>query len=111
MLYYKNESDAQHQQFEHHDYAELLNQDNGCVASCRTGLLYYRQTSFIQGGVHEDQEGFYVLEGSGRARVGEQEFPISPGSCFIAPAGKEHYICRDETCDYVKLFFFHAAVK
>ncbi len=110
-LYCRNESHGELQQFEHHDYMELLNQENGCAAGCRTGLLYYRQTEFIQGGVHDDQEGFYVLEGSGRAKVGECEFSISPGSSFIAPAGKEHYICRDEDCPYVKLFFFHAAAE
>ena len=108
-LYCKHEREGQLRHFEHHDYMELLNSVNGCTAQCRSGLLYYRQTAFLQGGVHDDQEGFYVLEGHGRAKVGDCEFPISPGSCFVAPAGKEHYICRDGDCPYVKLFFFHAA--
>lgn len=98
------------QSFEHHDYVELLNAENDCRAGCRTGILYYRQTEFIQGGVHEDQEGFFVIEGHGRAKVGDSEFAIGPGCSFIAPAGKEHYICRDDDCPFVKLFFFHAAV-
>lgn len=95
--------------FEHHDYLELLNKSFGCVSGCRAGLLLYRQTEFIQGGVHEDQEGFYVLEGRGYAKVGNEEFPIEEGSCFIAPAGMHHYICRALDCPYIKLFFFHAA--
>lgn len=109
--YCVNESAGLLQSYEHHDYMELLNSENGCTAGCRTGLLYYRQTEFIQGGVHEDQEGFYVLEGHGEARVGSSEFEISEGSSFIAPAGKPHFICRDADCEYVKLFFFHAAAE
>jgi len=105
-----NASEAQTLSFEHHDYVELLTADNGCSAGCRTGLLSYRQTEFIQGGVHDDQEGFYVIEGTGRAKVGDDEFAIGPGSSFIAPAGMWHYIARDESCPCVKLFFFHAAV-
>lgn len=104
-----NEREGQLQHFEHHDYMELLNSENGCTAGCCAGLLYYQQTAFIQGGVHDNQEGFFVLSGHGRAKVGDREFPISEGSCFVAPAGKKHYICRDEDCPYIKLFFFHAA--
>lgn len=103
-----NEKEQVYQHFEHHDYLELLGEENGCRAGCRTGLLVYRQTEFIQGGVHEDQEGFYVLEGRGRAKVGEEVFSLEPGTSFIAPAGMEHYICRDADCPYIKLFFFHA---
>ncbi len=96
--------------FEHHDHMTLLTERNGAEAGCRTGLLYYRQTEYLQGGVHEDQEGFFVLEGSGSARVGEEEFPLEPGTCFLAPAGVYHTIKRNSGCPYVKLFYFHAAI-
>ena len=96
--------------YAYHDHVTLLTNRNGCAAGCRTGLLYYRQTEYVQGGVHEDQEGFFVLEGQGRAQVGEEEFPIEPGTSFLAPAGVPHYIKRDESCPYVKLFYFHASV-
>ena len=96
--------------FEHHDHMTLLTERNGAAAGCRTGLLYYRQTEYLQGGVHEDQEGFFVLEGSGSARVGEEEFPLEPGTCFLAPAGVYHTIKRNSGCPYVKLFYFHAAI-
>ena len=87
-----NEKEQVYQHFEHHDYLELLGEENGCRAGCRTGLLVYRQTEFIQG----------------RAKVGEEVFSLEPGTSFIAPAGMEHYICRDADCPYIKLFFFHA---
>lgn len=104
-----HEREAKKLVFENHDFTDLITSENGCTAGCHAGLLSYRQTDFIQGGVHDDQEGFYVLEGRGRAKVGDSVFPIEPGSCFIAPAGSYHYICRDENSVPVKLFFFHAA--
>lgn len=107
--YCVNAKDLDTHVFEQYDYTQLLTEKNGCLAGCRTGILSYRQTEYIQGGVHDDQEGFYVLEGYGSAKVGDEEFPISPGSCFIAPARKYHYIRRAPECPFVKLFFFHAA--
>ena len=104
-----HEAEVLPQSFPSHDYIELLNQSNGCVAGCRTGILIYRQTEFLQGGVHDDQEGFFVLEGTGRAKVGNSEFAISPGCSFIAPAGQYHYICRDKDSIPIRLFFFHAS--
>jgi len=105
-----NQSDINPIKFEEYEYIPLLNEDNGCLAGCRTGLLLYTQEEYKQSGVHEDQEGFFVLEGVGKAVVGENEFSLSPGSCFIVPPGLYHSIKRDVTCDYIKLFFFHAAV-
>ena len=92
-----------------YDYIPLLGAEHGCTAGCRTGLLMYTQEEFRQGGVHDDQEGFYVLEGTGAARVGDQEFPLSPGACFIVPPGQWHSIRKDASCDRITLFFFHAA--
>ena len=105
-----NQSDVISGKYEEYDYIPLLSEEQGCRAGCRTGLLLYRQEEYRQGGVHEDQEGFFVLEGTGKAMVGENEVSISPGSCFIVPPGSYHSIKKDPTCEYIKLFFFHAAV-
>lgn len=111
VKYCKSLDEAVTQTFEYHDYTELLTDENGCTAGCRTGVLSYWQTEYIQGGIHEDQEGFFVLEGYGMALIGDCEFPIGPGSCFIAPAGVSHYIRRNADCSCVRLFFFHAAAQ
>jgi len=105
-----NQSGVPPVKYEEYDYIPLLSEENGCQAGCRTGLLLYRQEEYRQGGVHEDQEGFFVLEGTGKAMVGENELSLSPGACFIVPPGLYHSIRKDLTCDYIKLFFFHAAV-
>lgn len=110
MQIFINSADVSPVEFEQYEYIPLLSAENGCQAGCRTGLLMYTQLEYIQGGVHEDQEGFYVLEGIGKALVGENEFPLFPGTCFIVPPGLYHSIKRDAECDYIKLFFFHAAV-
>jgi len=110
MQIFINQADISPVKFEEYEYIPLLNEENGCQAGCRTGLLMYTQLEYKQGGVHEDQEGFYVLEGTGKAIVGENEFLLSPGVCFIVPPGLYHAIKRDAECDFIKLFFFHAAV-
>lgn len=110
MQIFVNQADISPVKFDEYDYVPLLAEENGCQAGCRSGLLMYTQLEYIQGGVHEDQEGFYVLEGTGKALVGENEFPLSPGICFIVPPGFYHAIKRDAECSNIKLFFFHAAV-
>lgn len=70
----------------------------------------YTQEEYKQGNTHEDQEGFYVLEGAGKALVGDNEIMLHPGVCFIVPPGFYHSIKKNAGCKYVKLFFFHAAI-
>ena len=110
MQIYLNEADISPVKFEEYEYIPLLTAENGCQAGCRTGLLMYTQLEYKQGGVHEDQEGFYVLEGTGKALIGENEIVLSPGGCFIVPPKLYHAIKRNPECDYIKLFFFHASV-
>lgn len=105
-----DQSDIAPEKYGEYEYIPLLSEENGCLAGCRTGLLIYTQDEFRQGGVHEDQEGFFVLEGKGKALVGETELSLSPGSCFIVPPGLYHSIKRDPACDRITLFFFHAAI-
>ena len=44
----------------------FLTEKNGCTNGCASGTTIYASTQFSdRPGVHEDQEGFYVLEGEG----------------------------------------------
>jgi mannose-6-phosphate isomerase-like protein (cupin superfamily) len=70
----------------------------------------YTKAEYGQSNTHTDQEGFYVLEGTGKALVGDSELLLRPGICFIVPPGFGHAIKKDDSCEYIKLFFFHAAV-
>ncbi len=88
----------------------LLSDENGCVDGCRAGISWYEDTEYRGGGSHEDQEGFFVLEGSGFAKIGDEEFPVTPGTAFIAPAHTLHTIRRDGNCPHVAVFWFHSAL-
>ncbi len=90
---------------------DVLTAENGCVAGCKAGFTFYRETEYKKPGVHDDQEGFLVLEGRGKAKFGDEEFDVYPGLVMIAPAGTPHAIKKDkDSCD-VKVFWFHSAVK
>lgn len=88
----------------------LLDENNGCVDGCCAGISWYENREYSAGGCHEDQEGFFVLEGSGFAKVGDEEFPVAPGTAFIAPAHTLHTLRRDESCSHVAVFWFHSAL-
>jgi len=105
-----NEKEIDAVAYDNYLVKEMLGEQNGCLAGCRTGLLSYTQEEYKQGGVHDDQEVFFVLSGSGSAMIGDEEFSIEPGVCFIASPGTYHSIKKDLSCNYIKLFFFHAAV-
>lgn len=89
---------------------ELLKSENGCVAGCCSGITVYTEAEYLAPGVHEDQEGFFVLEGTGWAKVGEEEVRIEPEMSFMAPAGVEHSVKKDRDSVPVKVLWFHAAI-
>ena len=88
----------------------LLDEKNGCTAGCKTGISTYELAEYNPPGIHDDQEGFCVLEGTGWARVGAVEFPIAPEGSFIVPAHHEHSLKKDPDSPPLKVFWFHAAV-
>ena len=46
----------------------LLDENQGCVKGCRMGVSLYRNTEYHMPQKHDDQEGFFVLDGKGYAR-------------------------------------------
>ncbi|MBV7273431.1 cupin domain-containing protein [Clostridium thailandense] len=89
----------------------LLGEKNGCVAGCRTGISIHSKTEWSTNEIHDDQEGFLVLEGTGWAKVGDSEFPIEPETAIMVPAGMVHALKRDPASKPIKVFWFHAAIK
>ena len=59
---------------------------------------------------HEDQEVFYVLEGGGLARVGEQEIPLEAGVALCAPSGVLHQMVNNGKTP-LKYILAHAPFK
>lgn len=89
----------------------LLDEKQGCVNGCRMGVSLYRNTEYHMPQRHDDQEGFFVLDGKGYALVGEEEIPLLPGTSFMVPAHTDHVIRRDPSCDCCKVLWFHAAAE
>ena len=88
---------------------DVLTSENGCVAGCKAGFTFYDSIEYNKAGVHDDQEGFLVIEGHGMAKFGDKEFKIYPGIAMIAPSGVPHAIKRDIDSCTVKVFWFHSA--
>jgi gentisate 1,2-dioxygenase len=89
---------------------KMLDEKNGCKNGVATGITIYKTLDYLAPGIHDDQEGFAVLSGSGYAKIGEQEFKLEKEMSFIAPAGIAHSIKSDNLNDPIKVFWFHAAL-
>lgn len=88
----------------------MLSEKQGCVKGCCSGIVYVYTGDYPAPGVHDDQEGFLVLEGTGWAKVGDEEFRLEPDVCFIAAKGVAHCVKKDPGVEYIKYFYFHSAV-
>ncbi len=110
MSYFVNKKEVQAIQSTGHTAFPMLDEPNGCVAGFKSGISVYTATEYPAPGVHTDQEGFVVLEGRGWAKVGNEEYPLEPEVCFVAPAGVPHSIKRDPNSEYVKVCWFHGAI-
>lgn len=88
----------------------LLDERHGCVNGCRMGISVYTYDEYGKGSAHEDQEGFFVLEGRGYALIGGEELVMEPGMAFVVPAGVTHAMKRAPGYDHCKVLWFHGAV-
>ncbi len=88
----------------------LIDNSHGAQNAFCMGISYYDAEEYGEPGIHDDQEGFYVLEGIGTAQVGMEEFEICPGTSFIAHAGVPHSIKKDSESKSVKVIWCHGAI-
>lgn len=88
----------------------LLGEEQGCMAGCCSGITINVNTEYRGVSSHEDQEGFFILEGEGYAILGEEEFEIFPGTSFVALPGVLHGIRTKDANKPVKVLWFHSAI-
>ncbi len=88
-------------------YYELFAEQNTPIMGCSAGIGVYPNTEYPPLGVHQDNEGFYVVCGSGTGIVGAQEQAIVPGSFFYVPAGEPHAVKKDVDAEDLKVLLFH----
>lgn len=111
MNYFVDRANVKGMPKEGHITYPMLDNNNGCKAGFCSGITFYHCKEYSLPGVHDDQEGFVVIEGKGWAKVGKEEFRIKPDISFIAPAGVKHSVKCDPDSKYVKLCWFHGAIK
>ena len=90
-------------------YKSLITEQFGAVNGFVLGMTEYHAEEYQNVGLHETQEGFYVIAGEGTARIGDEEFPIRPGTSFIAPKGVPHSVKKSPGSIPVKLIWAHGA--
>jgi mannose-6-phosphate isomerase-like protein (cupin superfamily) len=105
-----DESEIIFNQTKSHKGAELIGAKNGAKNGFCFGLSYYHAEEFGYPGIHDDQEGFYVIEGRGKAKIGNEVFDIYPGISFIAHAGVEHELIKNHDSKPVKVIWTHGAI-
>jgi len=88
----------------------LVSTEQGATNGFCLGIALYDKEEYRKPGVHDDQEGFFVLEGHGTARVGDEEFEVRPGSAFIAQKGVPHTVKRAPDSPPVRILYAHGAV-
>lgn len=88
----------------------LLGEEHGCVNGCCLGVSVYKDIEYGISATHEDQEGFFVLEGYGKALINGDELSLEPGMSFVVPAGVEHVMKAANAGEECKVLWFHAAV-
>ena len=109
MAIHQQESDVAKQPGPGQKSALLVGEAQGCTNGFCMGVAVYHCEEYDTPGVHEDQEGFCVVSGRGMARVGDEEFPVAPGTVFLAARGVPHAIRRTGQ-DPVKVIWAHGAV-
>ena len=57
----------------------------------------------------EAQEVWYVVSGSGRIRIGDEEAELRPDTIVVAPAGVEHQLFNTGTEDLKAIWLFTPA--
>ena len=93
-----------------HKGGNLIDSKNGAKNGFCMGLSYYFSDDFGVPGIHEDQEGFYVIEGSGKAAIGSEVFDVQVGDSFLVPAGVEHVLKKDRHVKHLKVLWSHGAI-
>lgn len=67
---------------------------------------FYNDTYLRPYGCHADNEGFFVVAGTGKMIIGSEEFTLEPGVAMLAPAGVPHAIAKTSSED-LEIFLFH----
>lgn len=77
------------------------------LIGCKCGISCYVDETYNEFGVHEDTEVFCVIRGCGKAKVGDEEIEVSPGTVFAAKPHQAHCILTKDKKEPVFVFWYH----
>ena len=69
-------------------------------------LNFFVSDTYPAPGVHEDNEGFYVISGEGKMMIGQEEYELSAGCAMLVPAGVPHAI-KKVHAEHLQVFIYH----
>lgn len=75
-----------------------------------TGVSVYICKEYQEPGVHEYNEGFYVLKGNGFIKCDSSEHFIEESMSFIVPYNVEHSLKCSEGISELRVFCFHIPI-
>lgn len=87
----------------------VLTEENGLRPGVLGGFSVYTCKEYQDPGIHENfDEVFFVLSGNGMAKVGDEEFQLTPYTWFFANANEPHQIKCHRECDELAVLVFHS---
>lgn len=89
-----------------HSWEYFGEHDTPCQGYRAMFNYFYNEEYIAPYGVHEDNEGFFVVSGEGTMIIGDAEFVLRPGISMIAPADVPHAI-RKTSDENLGVFLFH----
>jgi len=104
-----NENEVIYHTNDTHKGGSLIDDSLGARNDFCMGISEYFAEEFGKMGRHSVQEGFYVIEGNGYAKVADDEFSIKKGDSFLVPAGAEHVLRKNKNSQTLKVLWAHGA--
>ena len=97
-----------------HSY-QLFEQNNSPIQGAAAMLnIFYSSEYPPAPGVHDDNEGFFIVSGYGSVKIdvreNEMEFDLVPGTAILVPAGIPHAV-RKKGNEDLKAFIYHFPVQ
>lgn len=89
----------------------VLNEEYGGIPGSNIGITYYSNTQYTNLELYDDQVFFYVLEGRGKAKIGNCEIELSEHSMFVVPPKTEHALLSDDFTTPIKVLWTHNPIK
>ena len=104
----KKTKDSPFLTFGNHIGTTLLSYEHGTTKDFSMGISIYTETEFSTPGIHDVQEVFYVLEGSGYLKLENEEFYIEAGDAFVVKPNTYHTMKKIDENSTLKLIWIHS---